>query len=366
VDALDRLFLERACELAERGIGSTSPNPPVGAVVVAAGRIAGEGFHHRAGDLHAEIEALRAAGEAAKGATLYVTLEPCNHHGRTPPCTQAIAAAGITRVVAGTLDPNPRTAAGGVAFLRDRGIAVEIADDGHARTIVEPFARSIGDDRPYVTLKMAMSMDGYVAADSGTSQWLTGEEAREFVRELRIAHDAVAVGARTVRIDNPQLTVRPPHHRLLPYRRVVACETNPVDPQSAIFAPFQGYGRTVVLAPRGVADRFAALHAVADVLFLGSAEACRLDAAAAFHALRRIGITSMLCEGGPTFAGRLLAEGLVDQLVWLVAPLLLASPRAVPVVSGAALSDLRGLRVDCVERLGRDMMIAGSFERADV
>jgi len=202
LNALDRLYLSRAYELARRGAGNTSPNPIVGAVVVANGEIAGEGFHHRAGEPHAEVNALEAAGDRARGATLYVSLEPCNHFGRTPPCSHAVADAGIARVVVGTFDPNPKTNEGGIAHLRGHGVDVEIADDDEARALIEPFAAAIRSERPFVTLKMAMSLDGYVSSRSGEVQWLTGEEARAFVRELRIEHDAVMVGAGTVRIDN--------------------------------------------------------------------------------------------------------------------------------------------------------------------
>ncbi|MBV8245291.1 MAG: bifunctional diaminohydroxyphosphoribosylaminopyrimidine deaminase/5-amino-6-(5-phosphoribosylamino)uracil reductase RibD, partial [Candidatus Eremiobacteraeota bacterium] len=181
--AEDRIYLERALELAARGAGSTFPNPPVGAVVVKNGAIAGEGFHHRAGAAHAEVEALQATSDA-RGATLYVSLEPCNHAGKTPPCTRAVIDAGIARVVVGTLDPNPATNARGIAALERAGIAVEVADLPAARRLIEPFAEAIArTDRPYVALKLASSLDGYVASQSGVQQWLTGESARAFVRE---------------------------------------------------------------------------------------------------------------------------------------------------------------------------------------
>lgn len=359
MDPLDRLYLQRACELAKRGIGNTSPNPAVGAVVVCDGAIVGEGYHHRAGEPHAEVHALQAAGERARGATLYVSLEPCNHHGRTPPCSQAVADAGVTRVVIGAPDPNPKTNGGGIQFLRGRGIAVDLANDTSALEIVEPFAYAIRASRPYVSLKMAMSLDGYIASQQGRQEWLTGEPAREFVRELRIAHDAVAVGAGTVRVDNPQLTVRPAHHRLRDYVRVVVCETDTVDPQSAVFTREEGYAKTIVLAPAGAAPRFADLHGVADVLFVGASNELDLDMQAAFCALRERGITSVLCEGGPTMAGHLVAGGLVDRFHWLIAPRLLRSENAVPVLTAGALGGVRGLRFDRVEPLGRDVLVSG-------
>ncbi len=363
MDPLDRLYLERACELAQRGIGSTSPNPPVGALVVREGEIAGEGYHHRAGEPHAEVNALRAAGLKARGATLYVTLEPCDQQGRTPPCTQAVIEAGITRVVVGTPDPNPKTDGAGIRRLRESGIEVEVANDAQALAIVEPFARAIGAHRPYVSLKMAMSLDGFIASQPGRQEWLTGDQAREFVRELRIAHDAVAVGAGTIRVDNPHLTVRPEHHRLRPYARVVVCETDAVDPQSAVFAPCELYRKTIVLAPAGAKTRFAQLDGVAEVIFVGASDEMHLDIAAALGMLREHDISSVLCEGGPTMAGHLLGAGLVDRFYWLIAPRLLRSESAVPVVTAGTLGGLRGLRFDRVERLGLDLLVSGMIDR---
>jgi diaminohydroxyphosphoribosylaminopyrimidine deaminase/5-amino-6-(5-phosphoribosylamino)uracil reductase len=359
MDALDRLFLERANELARRGAGNTSPNPAVGAVVVRDGGIVGEGYHRRAGEPHAEVHALRASGDLAQGATLYVSLEPCNHFGRTPPCTQAVAQAGIARVVIGVADPNPKTNGSGIGYLRERGIAVDVANDPVSREIVEPFARSIRSERPYVTLKMAMSLDGYVASTRGVQQWLTGPQAREFVRELRILHDAVAVGAGTVRVDNPRLTVRPEHHRLLPYRRVVLCETDPVDPRSLIFSPREGYARTIVAAPAGVRERFMPLEAVADVLYVGPPQSTELDLAQALRDVRSQGIASLLCEGGPTLAAGLFELGLVDRFYGLIAPQLLRSDQALPVLRRGTLPEVRGLRFDRVERVGPDLAITG-------
>ncbi|MGZ3508661.1 MAG: bifunctional diaminohydroxyphosphoribosylaminopyrimidine deaminase/5-amino-6-(5-phosphoribosylamino)uracil reductase RibD [Vulcanimicrobiaceae bacterium] len=364
LNALDRLYLQRACELAARAVGNTSPNPTVGAVVVADGRIVGEGYHHRAGEPHAEVHALREAGDRARGATLYVSLEPCNHHGRTPPCSQAVAQAGIARVVIGTADPNPKTNGGGVAYLQEREIAVEIADETCARELIERFAVAIRSDRPYTTLKMASSLDGYVASRPGVQEWLTGEEARAFVREQRIAHDAVMVGAGTIRVDNPQLTVRPAHHRLREYVRVIGCETDSVDPDSNVFDATAGYAKTIVLAPAGLRERFENLRHVADLVFVGDGDQTQLDLAKAMRALRAHGVQSVLCEGGPTFAGRLIAQGLVDRFDWIVAPRMLQNDAAVPVLVGADIAAARpGLRYDRVERLGQDLLISGTFEK---
>jgi diaminohydroxyphosphoribosylaminopyrimidine deaminase/5-amino-6-(5-phosphoribosylamino)uracil reductase len=358
VDRLDRLFLDRAYELAERGVGNTSPNPPVGAVLVRGETIVGEGYHHRAGDAHAEIHALEVAGEAARGATLYISLEPCNHTGLTPPCTDAIAKAGLARVVAGTHDPNPKTNGSGIAALRERKIAVDVLDEPRAGALIEPFARAIRSHRPYVSLKLAVSFDGFIASKPGVQEWLTGEEAREFVRELRIAHDATAVGAGTVRVDNPQLTVRPVHKRLREYTRVVICETAPADPAGAIFKPEKGYAKTIVLAPAASRDRFAQLEKTAEVIYSGEAGSTRLNLAAALRALRERGITSLLCEGGPTVAGHLLTDGLVDRFHWIFAPRFLRGPSAVAAFTATALANAR-LQIDRVEQLGADALVSG-------
>lgn len=353
---LDDLFLQRTYELAARAIGSTSPNPPVGAVVVRAGRVVGEGFHHRAGAAHAEPSALAQAGSQARGATLYVSLEPCRHAGRTPPCTHALLEAGVTRVVAGTRDPTPH--GGGAAELRGRGIEVVVADDAVARELIEVFARANVSERPYVALKMATSLDGMIASRAGVQERLGSEAEERYVRELRTAYDAVMVGAGTVRIDDPRLTVRPPHDRARPYVRVVACQRDAISPRSRLFAAEEAYAKTIVLAPGGLRERFDELRAVADVIDVGGPKAVALDASEAMKALRAHGIFSVLCEGGPKLGASLLAGALVDRVYWALTPRFLQSGHAVPVLSGADLSHLR-LRFDRVERLGPDVLISG-------
>jgi diaminohydroxyphosphoribosylaminopyrimidine deaminase / 5-amino-6-(5-phosphoribosylamino)uracil reductase len=359
VSSLDRLYMERACELARRAIGNTSPNPPVGAVIVRDATIVGEGYHHRAGEPHAEIHALRVAGELARGATLYISLEPCNHYGRTPPCSHAVVEAGIGRVVIGARDPNPKTKTSGIRYLQEHAVTVELVDYLAATELIEPFARSVRSVRPYVSLKMAMSLDGFAASQRGTQEWITGEKAREYVRDLRIAHDAVAVGAGTVRVDNPLLTVRPAHTRLRKYVRVVLCESDAVDPASRIFTPQEGYAPTIVVAPAGAKALFGALQDIANVMFVGADNEMDLDVHAALSVLLEHDISSVLCEGGPTMAGHLLAAQVVDRFHWIIAPRLLRCETALPVVTAGALNELRGLRFDRVEPLGRDLVVSG-------
>ena len=255
---LDELYLQRSYELAARGIGNTSPNPPVGAVLVRDGQIVGEGYHHRAGSAHAETNALAQAGSNGRGATVYVSLEPCRHVGATPPCTQALVEAGVARVVAGTLDPTEH--GGGASELRARGIEVSVAEDPAARDLIETFARATTGERPYAALKMAMSLDGAIASRSGVRERLGSEAEERYVRELRTAFDAVMVGAGTVRVDDPQLTVRPPHDRVRPYTRVVACGSGGISPRSRMFAAEPEYTQTIVLAPAGLRATFEELR----------------------------------------------------------------------------------------------------------
>jgi diaminohydroxyphosphoribosylaminopyrimidine deaminase/5-amino-6-(5-phosphoribosylamino)uracil reductase len=345
------------------------PNPSVGCVLVRDGVTLGEGWHHLRGEPHAEVEALRdarARGNDVRAATAYVSLEPCNHHGRTPPCSDALIAAGVARVVIGVLDPNPKTSQGGVRALRAAGIAVDVIGDEAARALIERFRWTVTRDTPYVTLKMAASLDGYVASQAGAQQWLTGPLARERVRDLRVEHDAVMVGAGTVRVDDPLLTVRPHATRRKPYARVVVCETDAIPTTSRVLAapdevPPGAYRPTIVLAPRGARAKFAALEPLADVAYVGSEDDAQLDLAAALRALRERDIATVLCEGGPTLAGRLLAAGLVQRLVWLLAPTLLRAETAVPALAGADLPSANGWRFDRIERVGDDMLISADL-----
>jgi len=352
-------------ELAARARGDTAPNPPVGAVIVRDGRTLGEGWHHRKGEPHAEAEALRAArdgGEDVRGATMYVTLEPHDHESTMPPCSVAVIEAGIARVVVGALDPNVRTHGNGVGRMRAAGLEVEVVDDPRSTALIERFSYTIDSLLPFVTLKMAMSLDGFVAPRPGTYR-VTGEAARERVYDLRAEHDAVMVGAGTVRVDDPLLTIRPHRTRVKPYVRVVVCETAPVPESSRVFAtppdaPAGSYRPTIVLAPAGLAGAFAPLSARGEVLLAGKPDAQQLDLHAALLALRGAGITSVLCEGGPTLAARLIAARLVERAVWFVAPVFLAAPEAVPVLAGADLSAIaNGWTFDEVERVGTDLMI---------
>ncbi|MBV9972065.1 MAG: bifunctional diaminohydroxyphosphoribosylaminopyrimidine deaminase/5-amino-6-(5-phosphoribosylamino)uracil reductase RibD [Candidatus Eremiobacteraeota bacterium] len=355
--AVDRAYLDRAIELARRGLGATSPNPPVGAVIVKDGALIGEGHHRFAGQPHAEIEALREAGDAT-GATMYVSIEPCNHFGKTPPCTRALIDARIARVVIGARDPNPTTNGTGISALQEAGIEVEVCDDPAALQLIEPFQTAIRSTRTYIALKMASSVNGFIASRQGEMQWLTGAESLAFVRDLRIAHDAVMVGAGTIRVDDPVLTVRPAHDRAKPYARIVVCESGTVSSESRVFAPLENYDRTIVLAPAG-RKMLESLQNVADVVFVGNDNDERLDLRLAMDSLHARGVQSVLCEGGPTLAARLLEQRCVDRVYWLAAPIKIGGQNAVRALTQTENHSLPSIQFDRVERLGDDMMATG-------
>jgi diaminohydroxyphosphoribosylaminopyrimidine deaminase/5-amino-6-(5-phosphoribosylamino)uracil reductase len=351
---IDRVYLQRAYELAARALGSTLPNPPVGAVVVRDGRVVGEGYHHRAGNAHAESQALQRAGLSARGATLYVSLEPCPHVGRTPPCTDAVIASGVTRVVAGTLDPTQRGAA---QLLRERGIEVAVSDDPEASDLLEIFLRGAQRARPYVALKMAASLDGFVASREGVRERIGSPAEERYVRELRTRNDAVMVGAGTIRVDDPLLTVRPPHDRARPYVRIVVCDREPVPARSRVFESLEGYAKTIVLAPHSRLDSFESLRDVAEIVAVESSRGGGLDLTAALRELRKREIISVLCEGGPRLGASLLSAGVVDRIYWAIAPRFLGSPSAVAALSGADLTGV-ALQFDGAERVGDDVIVS--------
>lgn len=359
---MNHAFLSAACREARRARGSVAPNPLVGAVLVRGDEVLASAHHAFAGALHAEAAALAACADPA-GATLYVTLEPCAHTGRQPPCVDAIVRSNVKRVVVGARDPNPRTAGAGVAALRAAGIAVDVLDDPACLRLIEDFAVWITADRPYVALKMAASLDGFVSPRPDTLHRLTGPAWAERLRDLRIEHDAVLVGAGTVRVDDPRLTVRPSHARVRPYVRVVACAGGSVPASSRVFAPVEGYARTVVLAPGGSTARCAGLEAVADVVYVGDAQTQRLDLGDALRALRLREIYSVLCEGGPRLAARAIADGLVDRFYWAIAPTFLSGEAPAGVLAGADLAQSgRKAHFDGLEQVGEDALLSGRFD----
>jgi diaminohydroxyphosphoribosylaminopyrimidine deaminase/5-amino-6-(5-phosphoribosylamino)uracil reductase len=342
----DRRFMAEALDLAARGRGLTSPNPMVGAVVVRDGVVAGRGWHRRAGLAHAEAEALAEAGARARGATLYVTLEPCNHQGRTPPCTEAILAAGVRRVVAAVADPNPRVTGGGAERLRRAGVEVAVGClEAEARAQNRAFFTVATRGRPAITLKAAMTLDGKTAAADGASRWITGAGARAEAHRLRAGHDAVVVGIGTALADDPELTVRlePPWPRE-PYRVVV--DSRARLPVGARLIGSGSAGRAVVaVGEEAPADRVAALAARGVTVLHCKSRDGRVDVADLARRLLPLEITAALVEGGGTLAWAFVAAGLVDRVVVFVAPKILGGAAAPTPVEGAGLGLPRALRL---------------------
>lgn len=330
--AADVQAMSRALALARQGLTSTHPNPRVGCVLLRAGEVVGEGAHRRAGEPHAEVHALRAAGERAAGATAYVTLEPCNHHGRTPPCVDALIAARVARVVMAVEDPNPAVAGQGAARLQAAGIRVErglLAAE--ARALNRGFFSRMERGRPWLILKLAASLDGRTATASGESQWITGAAARADVHRLRAEAGAVLVGAETVLADNPRLTVRDGEATApRPPDRIVIDSRARVPPQAQVWQD-DGARRYWLTATEGAAPE----GVVRRVLPTGSGG--RLDLPAALTALAAEGVNDLLVEAGSQLAGAFLAAGLVDELRLYLAPRLLGA-------AGRGLADLPGLK----------------------
>ena len=355
---------KQVLELAGRGRYSTSPNPRVGAVVLGAdGSVAGEGFHERAGGPHAEVAALRMAGEKARGGTLFVNLEPCAHHGRTPPCADAVIAAGLKRVLVSLEDSDARTAGTGVARLREAGIEVEIGGvAAEAERLNEAFLRSSSAGRPFVHLKWAMSLDGKTAASTGHSQWITGPEAREDSLRLREECDAILVGSATVRLDDPRLTRRLGWNRsIVPHRRIVLDGDSSVASAARVFEPLPGTEAWLVTA-RPAADASLAAFRDRGVRVVAAAAGGRFDLKSLLASLHLLEVRSLLVEGGGETAWTFLEEGLADRVTAYVAPSLIGGRSAPSPLSGSgfpSVSRLPALDGLEVERVGRDLRISG-------
>ena len=349
--ARDRAFMRRALALARRGWGWAAPNPMVGAVVVREGRIVGRGWHARFGGEHAEVAALREAGTRARGSTVYVTLEPCSHWGKTPPCTGALLEAGVARVVAAARDPSPE-AGGGLDVLAAAGVDVEHGVLGdEARRLDPAFFHYFASRRPWVTLKLAVSLDAAMADAWGRSRWITGERSRREGHRLRAGHDAIAVGIGTVITDDPSLTVRDAAAPRTPPVRVVFDRHARLPPES-VLARTARETPTIVVASEPADPAVAVLRAAGVEVVEGSTLGEQLEV------LRARGIRSMLVEGGARLAGALLGTGFVDRLIIFQAPVLLGSG-ALSAFAHVPPAEVGGApRFDLLERrwLGGDIM----------
>ncbi|MBW1712390.1 MAG: bifunctional diaminohydroxyphosphoribosylaminopyrimidine deaminase/5-amino-6-(5-phosphoribosylamino)uracil reductase RibD [Deltaproteobacteria bacterium] len=358
--------MAQALALARKAEGRTAPNPPVGAVVVRKGRIVGRGFHQAAGRPHAEVEALDQAGHRAAGASLYVTLEPCNHQGRTPPCTEKILSSRIKKVVIGALDPNPGVTGNGAARLKEAGLEVETGLLAERCTeLIEPFAKHAVFGRPWVCLKMAASLDGRLATAPGQSQWLTGQPARAWVHRLRNRSEAILVGRSTVAIDDPALTTRLARGQGQNPLRVVLDSRLTTDPQARVVSgPKQGGpaggGCLILTTEAGPPERQEALTAAgAEVKVLPGGPG-GVDLEAVLDELGRRGVMRLVVEGGPELAAGFLRAGLVDEVFFLFAPLIIGGQGAPGLVAGPLIKNLsQATRLGGFKtrRLGQDLLV---------
>ena len=349
--AADHAYMARALQLAAHGLFTTTPNPRVGCVIVRDGTVVGEGWHQRAGTPHAEIHALKAAGNAAHGATVYVTLEPCSHHGRTPPCAEALIDAGVSRVVAAMSDPNPLVAGGGIAMLTLAGIQAEVGlMETEARALNPGFISRMTRQRPWVRLKTASTLDGKTALANGASQWITGEAARADVQQLRARACAILTGSGTVLADNPRMNVRDLDIGRQPLRVIV---------DSGLRTAADAAILPALVACHHVTPARAALEqAGSDVIELPGADG-RVDLAALLTLLAQRGINEVHVEAGAALNGALLAARLVDEWVAYVAPTAVgdAARGLFAMPSLTALADAARFRLADVRQLGGDLRL---------
>ena len=353
----DRAYMRRALSLARKGWGQTAPNPLVGAVVVREGEVVGEGYHARYGGEHAEVVALRAAGERARGATVYVTLEPCAHEGKTPPCVDALAAAGVARVIAATRDPSSGAGGGGDRLLAS-GVAFEAGlEERAARELNAVFFHALASERPFVTLKLAVSLDAALADSQRSRGWLTGARARREVHRLRAGSDAIAVGLRTAMVDDPVLTVRGVRQPRVPPRRVVFDREARL-PLDTVLVRTAREVPTIVVAERPEAARVSALRDKG----VEVVTAPTLDES--LRALRRAGVRALLIECGAALAGAYVALALVDRVIIFRAPVVLGagSLNAFGCVPAVPLTGAAPWRLVQQRMLGPDLMSIFTLE----
>ena len=358
-------FMRRALALARKGLGRTSPNPAVGAVIVKRGQVIAEGWHRRAGEPHAEIEALRGAVSDVRGATLYVTLEPCSHFGRTPPCADAVVKSGIRKVFIGMLDPNPLVSGEGIRMLEAAGIEVTTGVlDGECRAINEPYIKRITTGIPLVTIKLASTLDGRIATASGESKWITGVEARRLVHRMRAASDAIMVGGVTVIKDDPSLTVR--HARGRNLMRVVVDSSFKSPFSSAVFNAGKGDGATVLFTTRAAptAKVAKARQNGVDVVLLPKGSG-GVSLERVLKELGKRGVTSLLVEGGGRLVASFIKAGLADRFCVFIAPMFIGADGvpSVGVLGLKRLSKAPGIEWDKVRRAGADIVMEGRFKK---
>lgn len=358
----DSDYMAMALELAAKGAGRVSPNPMVGAVVVKDGNVVGQGYHQAVGSAHAEVHALNDAGEAASGATLYVTLEPCNHYGRTPPCTEKILETGIKRVVVAMADPNPGVRGGGNAYLQEQGLEVVCGVlEEQARRLNESFIKFIQTGHPFVVLKMAATLDGRIATTSGDARWVTGEQARLCVHRMRHSMDAILVGIGTVKADDPELTTRLPDGDGIDPIRLVLDTHLSMPPDARMLGQSSSAPTWVVCGPGADEKRRQALGDAGARILEVEVNEGRIDMPALVKRLGEMEISSLLIEGGAAVAGSALRSGIVDKVALFFAPKMLGG-EGMPMCEGPGpdwMKQALAIENMAIERIGADILIQG-------
>jgi len=359
----DQYFMQMALDLAVKGEGFTSPNPMVGAVVVKDGRVVGSGYHQMVGGPHAEVNAIDAAGKLAEGATLYVTLEPCNHTGRTPPCTRKILEAGIKRVVVAMIDPNKDVAGGGADHLEQQGIRITTGVcREQARKLIEGFVKFVQTRRPFVIAKCAATLDGRIATRSGDSKWVTGEKSRQFVHRLRHAVDGILVGINTVRADNPSLTARLPDGQGKDPARIILDTHLAISPAAKLLRQTSAAETILVVGKGATPDKQAAFERDGVRVIQSELKNGLIDMDALMDRLGALGLTSLLIEGGSRVLTSAFGAGIVDKVFFFYAPKILGGDDGIPICSGPGpelMSQSIPVKNINIRRFGDDVMIEG-------
>ncbi|SDU31007.1 bifunctional diaminohydroxyphosphoribosylaminopyrimidine deaminase/5-amino-6-(5-phosphoribosylamino)uracil reductase RibD [Desulfobacula phenolica] len=360
----DNDYMSLAISLAGKGKGFTSPNPCVGAVVVKDGRVVGKGFHRAAGLAHAEVEAIDDAGSMAKGATIYVTLEPCNHFGKTPPCTHKIINAGIKKVVVGCKDPNPNVCGGGIAYLRDNGIEVVTGVlQKEAQALIEEFIWYVQNDKiPFVILKCASTLDGRIATATGDSKWITNEKSRAFVHQIRHQVDAILVGSGTLHADNPSLTSRIEGVQTKDPVRIIL-DTHLTIKEDANVLTQKSNAKTIIVTGTGASkEKRALIESKGAQILEVSLKQEKLDLNELMIKLGQMSILSLLIEGGSVVAGSALKAGIVNKVLFFLAPKFFGSDDGIPVFQGKGpklIKDAFELKKSTVTLFDTDMLVQG-------
>jgi len=358
-------FMARALRLARKGMGRTEPNPMVGSVVVRRGNVVGQGYHRAVGKPHAEVEAIKSAGRKARNADLFVTLEPCNHYGRTPPCTQAIREAGIKRVFYGMADPNPDVTGGGAAALRAAGLEVvgPVLEE-RCRRLNEVYLTNVTLHRPFVFLKLALSLDGRIATRAGQSRWITSEASRRRVHKLRDRVSAIMVGIGTVLADNPSLTTRLPGRQGRDPIRVVVDSALKTPENAALFNPLSA-AKVIIGCRKGAPAAERARLEKKGALVIPTSGSTRVDLKHLLSRLYGFGITSILLEGGAELAWSALEAGVVDRCLFFYAPIIIGGKAARMGVGGTGIDRLEEApKLKDVEtlRVGPDILVSGRVQ----